>query len=60
MPPPTDSSRDLQDLPDWRISGDDQWLRKIYPRVRQSMDYCIATWDPGHEGAVKETSSQHL
>ena len=39
---------------DWRISGDDQWLHKIYPRVRQSMDYCIATWDPGHEGAVKE------
>jgi hypothetical protein len=30
---------------DWRISGDTEWLRTLWPRVRQSLDYCI-TWDP--------------
>jgi len=39
---------------DWRISGDDAWLRTIYPRVKASMDYCIRTWDPRHDGAVEE------
>ncbi|MDR0395364.1 MAG: hypothetical protein LBH77_09425 [Tannerella sp.] len=39
---------------EWRICGDDAWLRMIYPAVKQSMDYCIATWDPDRIGAVEE------
>jgi uncharacterized protein (DUF608 family) len=39
---------------DWRISGDSAWLRAIYPRVRQSLDYCIETWDPRHTGTLEE------
>ena len=39
---------------DWRISGDTEWLRKLWPKVRASMDYCIETWDPGHKGVVEE------
>jgi uncharacterized protein (DUF608 family) len=39
---------------DWRISGDTEWLRGLWPRVRQSLLYCIGTWDPDHEGWVKE------
>jgi len=39
---------------EWRISGDSAWLRGIYPRVKKSMDYCIRTWDPRHDGAVEE------
>jgi len=39
---------------DWRISGDTPWLRGLWPRVRQSLDYCIATWDPEHRGWVEE------
>jgi len=39
---------------DWRISGDDAWLRKIYPKLKTSMDYCIATWDPRHHGTLEE------
>lgn len=39
---------------DWRISGDNDWLKMMYPQVKQSMDYCIKTWDPHHEGAVSE------
>ena len=39
---------------DWHISGDDEWLKKFWPQVRKSMDYCIATWDPKKAGAVTE------
>ncbi|GAA4310383.1 GH116 family glycosyl hydrolase [Compostibacter hankyongensis] len=39
---------------DWRVSADHTWLRKIFPLVRKSMDYCIKTWDPRHKGVVEE------
>jgi len=39
---------------DWRISGDTEWLRSMWPRVRQSLLYCIETWDPDHAGLVSE------
>jgi uncharacterized protein (DUF608 family) len=39
---------------EWRVSGDTQWLRGLWPRVKQSLDYCITTWDPGHKGVVEE------
>jgi uncharacterized protein (DUF608 family) len=39
---------------DWRISGDTEWLRCLWPRVEQSLDYCIETWDPDHTGALVE------
>ncbi len=39
---------------DWRISGDNEWLRKIYPVVITSIDYCISTWDPRGKGVVEE------
>jgi hypothetical protein len=39
---------------EWRISGDNDWLRRIYPVVKTSMDYCIETWDPKSKGVVEE------
>lgn len=39
---------------EWRISGDNGWLKKMYPMVKASMDFCIETWDPGHKGIVEE------
>ena len=39
---------------DWRISGDNEWLREIYPKVKASLDYCIGTWDPKHKGVTEE------
>ncbi len=39
---------------EWRISGDTEWLRGLWPRVKKSLDYCIETWDPGHKGVVEE------
>lgn len=39
---------------EWRISGNTEWLRSLWPKVKRSMDYCIETWDPGHKGWVEE------
>jgi uncharacterized protein (DUF608 family) len=39
---------------EWRISGDNEWLKKMYPMVKASMDYCIATWDPREKGVLEE------
>ena len=39
---------------EWRISGDNDWLKKIYPMVQKSMDYCINTWDPRQKGVIEE------
>jgi hypothetical protein len=37
---------------EWRISGDTDWLRRLWPRVRASLDYGIKTWDIDRSGAV--------
>lgn len=39
---------------DWRISGDNTWLKNIFPMVQKSMDYCIGVWDPRKKGVVEE------
>ncbi|MES2255036.1 MAG: GH116 family glycosyl hydrolase [Pseudomonadota bacterium] len=39
---------------EWRISGDTSWLRKLWPAVKSSLDYCIETWDPGHGGLIED------
>lgn len=39
---------------DWRISGDTDWIRDLYPQIKQSIDYCIRTWDPHEMGALYE------
>jgi uncharacterized protein (DUF608 family) len=39
---------------DWHISGNTEWLKELFPRVVQSMDYCIRTWDPRNTGTPEE------
>ena len=39
---------------DWQICGDLDWLRKMYPLAKRSLDYCIRTWDPDHKGGLFE------
>lgn len=39
---------------DWRISGDTEWLKGIFPFVKQSMDFCIKVWDPREVGMLEE------
>jgi uncharacterized protein (DUF608 family) len=39
---------------DWRISGDSNWMKKMFPRLVMSIDYCIHTWDPRMTGTLEE------
>jgi len=39
---------------EWRISGDSDWLKKFWPNVELSLDYCIRTWDPRGRGILEE------
>jgi uncharacterized protein (DUF608 family) len=39
---------------EWRISGNTEWMKDLYPEVKQSLDYCIETWDPKHQGFLEE------
>ncbi len=39
---------------EYRISGDLSWLRDIWPKVRQSLDYCIRTWDKERQGVLTQ------
>lgn len=39
---------------DWRISGDNEWIKSLYPKVKSSLDYCIKTWDPDKRGYLEE------
>lgn len=39
---------------DWRISGDTDWLRTLWPQVKTSLHYCIEKWDPDHMGVLRE------
>lgn len=39
---------------EWRISGDGEWLRGMWPKVKKSLNYCIRTWDPRHRGVLEE------
>ena len=39
---------------EWQISGNTEWLKALWPKVKQSLDYCIEDWDPRHTGALEE------
>jgi uncharacterized protein (DUF608 family) len=39
---------------EWQISGDEKWLKKMYPLAKRSLNYCIKVWDPDHKGVLIE------
>jgi len=39
---------------DWRICGDTNWLKELWPKVKLSLSYCIQTWDPRGKGVLEE------
>jgi len=39
---------------DWRIHGDLEWLRGLWPKIKSSLNFCIDTWDPEGKGVVEE------
>ena len=40
---------------EWRISGDEEWLRETWPAVQRSLEYAIRTWDPHETGLLEES-----
>ncbi|KAF0093057.1 MAG: hypothetical protein E1N59_3186 [Puniceicoccaceae bacterium 5H] len=44
----------LKAFRDWRIGGETEWLRALWPRIRQCLDYAIETWDPRRTGCPEE------
>jgi uncharacterized protein (DUF608 family) len=39
---------------EWRISGNTEWLKSMWPGVKASMDFCIRQWDPRSTGTIEE------
>ena len=39
---------------EWKIYGDEKWLRSYYNKMRDSIEYCIKTWDKKEEGVLME------
>lgn len=47
---------------EWKISGDDEWLRSVWPAAKRSLEYCwdknsAFKWDPDKTGVI--TGRQH-
>ena len=39
---------------DYQISGDKTFLQRLFPYAKKSIDYCIESWDPTHNGVLIE------
>ena len=39
---------------EWRISGNTDWMKSLWPRARRSLEFCIGAWDPSHTGTLVE------
>lgn len=37
---------------EWRICGDTQWLKTLWPQIQASLEYCINQWDPDRAGRL--------
>ena len=42
---------------EWKFSGDDEWLKKLWPRVKKSLEYAWSPdnrdrWDPDKSGVI--------
>ncbi|HEO72072.1 MAG TPA: hypothetical protein ENN80_12485 [Candidatus Hydrogenedentes bacterium] len=43
---------------DWKISGDDHWLRALWPHVKQALEFAWARWDADRDGVMEGV--QHI
>jgi uncharacterized protein (DUF608 family) len=39
---------------EWQVKGDNCWLKEYWEHAKQSIDYCIKTWDPDRIGVLVE------
>lgn len=38
---------------DWRLCGDDAWLRRLWPDVKRALEYAWQQWDPNRDGVME-------
>ena len=38
---------------EWRLSGDDAWLRKLWPEVKRALEYAWTQWDADRDGVME-------
>ena len=38
---------------DWLLSGDDAWLRGLWPRVRRALEFAWTQWDADRDGVME-------
>ncbi len=38
---------------EWRLSGDDAWLRKLWPAVKRALEYAWVSWDADRDGVME-------
>jgi len=38
---------------DWRLSGDDEWLRKWWPKAKRALEYAWKEWDADRDGVIE-------
>jgi len=40
---------------DWQLSGDDQWLRALWPKARKALEFCWISggWDADQDGVME-------
>jgi len=38
---------------DWQISGDTDWLRKLWPQAKKALDYAWTSWDADRDGLME-------
>lgn len=38
---------------EWRLSGDDQWLRKLWPHLKRALEYAWVSWDADRDGVME-------
>lgn len=37
---------------DWKISGDDAWLKSLWPSVQRALEYAWVQWDADRDGVI--------
>jgi uncharacterized protein (DUF608 family) len=37
---------------DWKIGGDDVWLRGLWPKVKRALEFAWVAWDAGKDGVM--------
>lgn len=38
---------------EWQVSGDDQWLRKLWPAAKKALEFAWSYWDRDHDGVME-------